>query len=321
MIYVGIVTYNSAADLPECLDALYAQTFPEVTIVAYDNASADNSVAWLRTNAPTVRLIEGGENLGYGRAHNLLIRAAGLRPGDAYLALNPDAILAPGYLQALWDVMMSDAETGWATGKLLLKDTDGTFSGLVYSAGHGLLRSGFAFNIGYGLPDGDSYARSREVFGAPGAAALYRAEMIGVLAPTGDFFDPAMFMYAEDTDVDWRARLQGWRCWYAAEALAYHRGSAPGGPLKMEAIANRYLSVLKNAYLLDLVTFNIPYIAAHSLARLIVTPRLGITLIRRLLSRAPAFLRRRTTPKVSRSTMLDWFGWSAAQPSKQRNWR
>lgn len=321
MIYVGIVTYNSAADLQDCLAALYTQTFPEVTIIAYDNASSDESVAWLRTYAPTVRLIEGGENLGYGRAHNRLILSAGLKPGDAYLALNPDAILTPGYLQALWDGLTRDVDNGWAAGKLLMKDADGTTSGLVYSAGHGLLRSGFAFNIGYGMPDGDTYAQSREVFGAPGAAALYRAEMIAALAPTGDFFDPAMFMYSEDTDVDWRARLQGWRCQYIADATAFHRGSSPGGTLKMEAIANRYLSVLKNAYWFDLVTFNVPYMAAHCLARLIVTPRLGLTLVRRLLPRARHFLSRRNKAKVSRRAMMTWFRWSAAQTSKQRRGR
>jgi GT2 family glycosyltransferase len=321
MIYVGIVTYNSAADLPDCLDALHAQTYPDVAIVAYDNASRDDSAGWLRTHAPMVRLIEGGENLGYGRAHNYLIRSAGLKPGDAYLALNPDAILEPDYLQRLWDALTGDAGAGWATGKLLMKDRDGVPNGLVYSAGHGLLRSGFAFNIGYGLPDGDAYAHSREVFGAPGAAALYRAEMIAALAPTGDFFDPAMFMYAEDTDVDWRARRQGWRCRYTAEATAYHRGSSPGGRLKMEAIANRYLSVLKNAYWFDLVIFNVPYMAAHCLARLVVTPRLGMMLIRRLVTRAPDFLRRRVPSKITRSAMAAWFRWSAAQPSKQRRGR
>lgn len=321
MIYVGIVTYNSAADLPECLDALYAQTFPAVTIMAYDNASADDSVAWLRTNAPNVRLIEGSENLGYGRAHNRLIGAAKLQAGDAYLALNPDAVLTPGYLQALWEVLARDAQTGWATGKLLMKDADGRLSGQIYSAGHGLLRSGFAFNIGYGLADGDEYERSREVFGAPGAAALYRAEMIADLAPTGDFFDPAMFMYAEDTDVDWRGRLRGWRCWYAAEAAAYHRGSAPRGALKMEAIANRYLSVLKNASRFDLVFFNIPYMAAHCLARVIVTPRRGMILTRKLMSRAGDFLRRRTPPKITRQAMNAWFDWSIEQPSAQRRGR
>lgn len=321
MIYVGIVTYNSAADLPECLDALHAQTFPEMTILAYDNASWDDSVAWLRTNAPAVRLIEGRENLGYGRAHNRLIHAAGLQQGDAYLALNPDAVLAPDYLQTLWDSLTGDADTGWVTGKLLMKDADGSPTGLLYSAGHGLLRSGFAFNIGFGLTDGDAYAQSREVFGAPGAAALYRAAMIAVLAPTGDFFDPAMFMYAEDTDVDWRARLLGWRCRYAADAVAYHRGSSPGGRLKMEAIANRYLSVLKNAHRFDLVVFNVPYMAVHCLARLIVTPRLGLILIRRLAARAPDFLRRRVKPKLTRSDMMQWFHWSEAQPSKQRRGR
>jgi GT2 family glycosyltransferase len=318
MIYVGIVTYNSAADLPECLDALRAQTFSDVTIVAYDNASSDGSAAWMQSHAPAVRLIEGTENLGYGRAHNRLIRLANLQPGDAYLALNPDAILAPNYIQTLWEALTRHNDIGWVTGKLLMKGVDGIPNGVVYSAGHGLLRSGFAFNIGYGLPDAEAFAQSGEVFGAPGAAALYRAQMIECLAPTGDFFDPVMFMYAEDTDIDWRARLQGWRCWYSAEAIAYHRGSSPEGRLKMEAIANRYLSVLKNAHPLELIVFNLPYMAAHCLARLIVTPRLGIHLIVRLLSRAPGALRHRQRAAVSRSIVNAWFRWSAKQPSMQR---
>jgi len=318
MIYIGIVTYNSAADLPECFDALRAQTFPSVSIIVYDNASADESTAWIQTNAPAARLIEGTENLGYGRAHNRLIQLANLQRGDAYLALNPDAVLAPAYIQELWDALTRHDDIGWATGKLLMKGGDGTPNGLVYSAGHGLLRSGFAFNIGHGLPESETFADSGEVFGAPGAAALYRAEMITRLAPSGDFFDPAMFMYAEDTDVDWRARLQGWRCWYAADAVAYHRGSAPGGRLKMEAIANRYLSVLKNAYGFDLLVFNIPYMMAHCLVRLIATPRLGARLCLRLFSRLPGALRQRQRAAVTRAAMQLWFRWSAKQPSMQR---
>lgn len=322
MIHVGIVTYNSAADLPECLAALRAQTFPNVTIAVYDNASQDETVSWLRAHAPTMHVIEGRENIGYGRAHNRLIASCRPQPGDAYLALNPDAILAPNYIETLWEALKSSENTGWSTGKLLMKGADGASSGLVYSAGHGLLRSGFAFNIGYGMPDGESYAHSREVFGAPGAAVLYRAEMIDSLTQSGDFFDPDMFMYAEDTDIDWRARRRGWRCWYAAEAIAYHRGSSPAGLLKMEAVANRYLSVLKNAHPFDLIVFNLPYMAAHCLARLLVTPRLGIHLTSKLFSRAKGALRRRQRAAVSRSVMTEWFRWSAIQPSKQRpRWR
>lgn len=318
MIYVGIVTYNSVADLPGCLAGLRAQTHDTMTVAALDNASTDGSAAWLREHAPDVRLFVNDKNVGYGRAHNRLIRELDLQAGDGYLALNPDAELEPTYIAALWDAIATRADIGWATGKLLLKGPDGMPTGELYSAGHGLLRSGFAFNIGYGIRDGAAFGDSREVFGAPGAAALYKAEMIANLMQSGSFFDPDMFMYAEDSDVDWRARRQGWRCWYVADAVATHRGSAPGGALKMEAVGNRYLSVLKNAEIPDLLLFNLPYIAAHLLGRLVVTPTLGLRLTRRVLSRAWAALRRRRPSRLARGAMGAWFRWSAQQPTTQR---
>jgi GT2 family glycosyltransferase len=41
-----------------------------------------------------------------------------------------------------------------------------------------------------------------------------------------DYFDESFFMYADDTDLGWRAALRGWRCIYAPDALAYHLHSA-----------------------------------------------------------------------------------------------
>ncbi|MFN8450428.1 MAG: glycosyltransferase family 2 protein [Anaerolineae bacterium] len=312
-IYAGLVTYNSRDDLPGCLAGLRAQTMP-VTIIALDNASSDGSADWLRANAPEVRLIVSGENLGYGRGHNAIIRSAALQAGDYYLALNPDAALAPDYVARLVETLAARLDAGWATGKLLMDDPP-----RIYSAGHGLLRSGFAFNIGYGLPDDARFAESREVFGAPGAAVVYKAELIRDLSADGDFFDPAMFLYAEDSDVDWRARRQGWRCWYVAEAVAHHRGGVANSEMRIMAVSNRYLSVLKNATTYDLIAYNVPYMIAHCAVRLLITPRLGVHLAAHILRGAPAALRRRRPARIEAGTLHEWFAWSAQQPVRQRS--
>lgn len=316
-IYLGIVTYNSRADLPGCLEGLCAQTAAPIRIFALDNASSDGSADWLREHAPEVHLIANSDNVGYGRAHNAIIRSAELQLGDYYLSLNPDAELAPDYIARLVETLEADPGGGWATGKLLMRDAAGGVC--LYSAGHGMLRSGFAFNIGYGLPDDETFARSREVFGAPGAAAVYKAELIDALSVDGDFFDPDMFMYAEDTDVDWRAQRQGWRCWYVASAVARHRGSAPDIDVQIMATGNRYVSVLKNATARDLIRFNILYMLAHCLIRTVMTPRLGLRLTGGILRRAPAALRRRRPSQVDVRILRDWFEWSARQPTEQRS--
>jgi GT2 family glycosyltransferase len=50
-----------------------------------------------------------------------------------------------------------------------------------------------------------------------------------------DYFDAQFFMYADDTDLGWRARLRGWKTIYAPNANVYHMHSASSdsySPLK-----------------------------------------------------------------------------------------
>jgi len=319
-VFVGIVIYNSRGDLEQCLAGLRAQTYADVRCIAVDNASSDDSVAWLRAHAPEIELFENDDNIGYGRAHNQAMIHAHLGTGDYYLALNPDAELEPNYIAALVDVLEGNPDIGWAVGKLLMKDDDGVPTGDIYSTGHGLLRSGFAFNVGHGLPDSEAFNHSREVFGAPGAAVIYAQRLIEDISQDGQLFDPDMFMYGEDVDVDWRARRAGWRCWYVADAIAYHRGSQPRARLKMMAVGNRYLSVVKNADLADLLTLNLPYMAAHCLARTLLTPRFGLGLSAHILRGLPRMWRKRRPAPATRAAMRDWFSWSAQQPTRQLPW-
>ena len=143
----------------------------------------------------------------------------------------------------------------------------------LYSVGHGLRRDGYFFNIGFGLPDRGQFETRRQVFGAPGAAALYAQPMIESISHNGAFFDEDFFLYGEDTDVDWRAHHAGWRCVYVPSAIADHRGSDPAEYLRVEAVANRYLSVLKNAQTGSLAGHNLPVMMLHVAFRLVFSPR------------------------------------------------
>jgi GT2 family glycosyltransferase len=109
------------------------------------------------------------------------------------------------------------------------------------------------FDRGWNEPDDGRHARAEYVFGASGAAALYRREMIADIALDDGFFDPDFFMYREDADVAWRSQLLGWHCVYTPEAVAYHVRSVvpaarPSVPaiLKMHSVKNRFLMRVKN---------------------------------------------------------------------------
>ena len=315
-VYVGIVTYNSREDLPGCFAALAKQTYADVQVMVLDNASADESVAWVREHAPQCKLIVNRENVGFGRAHNQIVQVNNLQPGDFYLTLNPDAALLPDYISQLVQVM-TETEAGWAGGKLLLKDDHNQPTGKLYSAGQGIRRDGYVVNVGEGMPDAPVFNQQREVFAVSGAALMIRQETIQAIASTGELFDEQMFLYSEDMDAGWRARLQGWHCWYVPTAAAYHRGGRLDAKRRRQALGNTYLSVLKNAFLIDLITYNLPLIALNLVARTLISPAVGVALFKQLWRHTGKMLNKRRAAAISRVEMLKWFRWTTEQPTTQ----
>src|SRR5438270_518806 len=77
------------------------------------------------------------------------------------------------------------------------------------------------------VDDGSGEDEPVEVFGPCGAAALYRRALLDELGG----FDERFAFGLEDADVAWRARMRGWRCLYAPDAIVYHDlgGTVPHG--------------------------------------------------------------------------------------------
>jgi GT2 family glycosyltransferase len=94
------------------------------------------------------------------------------------------------------------------------------------------------------------------VFGATGAAALYRRAMVEDVSVEGEFFDEDFFAYREDADLAWRAQLLGWKCLYVPVAVGWHerrvtpeRFSQLPLVINWHSVKNRFLMRLKNATL------------------------------------------------------------------------
>lgn len=94
-----IVTYQSSGTLERCLDSLMPELASEDTVTVVDNASIDGSASvaesWSSRNLSVIR---NEENLGYSKAANQGMASQG---ADAYLLLNPDAQLCPGWRSRL----------------------------------------------------------------------------------------------------------------------------------------------------------------------------------------------------------------------------
>jgi len=99
-ILVVIVTFNAEKWIKKCLKSLEKSSLP-ADVVVIDNGSTDQTLPLIRTGYPSTRVIETGENLGFGAANNIGLRIA-LDEGYrfAYL-LNQDAWLEPDTLKKL----------------------------------------------------------------------------------------------------------------------------------------------------------------------------------------------------------------------------
>jgi glycosyltransferase involved in cell wall biosynthesis len=84
-----VVTYDSAACVGRCI-ASVKEALPNAELVVVDNGSQDETTRAVRESAPDARLIESGENLGFGCACNVGAEAA---QGSYLLLLNPDVVV------------------------------------------------------------------------------------------------------------------------------------------------------------------------------------------------------------------------------------
>lgn len=227
-----IVNYNGRQHLERCLPSVLEDRAAEVVVV--DNASSDGSADYVQVSFPQVKLVRSEANLGFAAAANLGAEQATTR----YVAfLNPDTVVEPGWLEALTDALEADSSAGLATSQIvLLADKQ-----RVNTCGNEVHCSGITLCRGLGRAR-DGQAAVSEVPAVSGAAFAIRAELFRELGG----FDPSFFMYMEDTDLSWRARLAGYRCLYVPSSVVRHDYALRFGPDKVfYQERNRYWMWLK----------------------------------------------------------------------------
>jgi GT2 family glycosyltransferase len=249
LVSIGIVTWNNSDSLSDCLRSILGQDHKNWELIVVDNASSDASPALAAQLFPEARVIRNINNTGFCHAHNQAILASN---GSYYLALNPDVIMQPGYISVLVSVLEAHPDYGSCAGKLLQSVPNGQ-AAVLDSTGLFIDRQRRQYLRGHAELDAGQYEEG-EIFGVDGAAPLYRRAMLDDTRIDGQYFDEAFFVHKEDVDLAWRARLLGWRCWYAPQAVAVHpRNFRPGQPrersspaVRLHAVKNRYLLIIKN---------------------------------------------------------------------------
>ncbi|QLQ04878.1 MAG: glycosyltransferase [Anaerolineae bacterium] len=128
-----IVNWNGCATTLACVDALRHAGQDPSTVVVVDNGSRDQSVVTLRTEFPSLTVIEARANLGFARGNNLGIRLVlGRWSPDAIFLLNNDAFITADTLPRLLAALERWPQAGAAVPKIYYGDA----LRLWYAGGH-----------------------------------------------------------------------------------------------------------------------------------------------------------------------------------------
>ena len=241
-----LISTDRAAELAHSLPAALAQ--PDAEVVVIDNASSDATGDLAREHG--ARHLRLDRRMTWTEANNAGIAEAG---GDSVLLLNADCFLEPDFLEHARP-RLDDPGVGAVAPRLVrtLGPEPAERLDLLDAAGMRVSRTRTNNLVGHGMPS-LAYDVPGMAFGADGAAALFRREMLEDCAVDGDVLDPDFEKWASDVDLAWRGHLMGWQCAYEPRAVAYHvrtygptsRGSVPETDRRVQ-FRNRYLMMLKN---------------------------------------------------------------------------
>lgn len=201
-VSVVVATYNGAATLRGCLEALLQQTYPNYEVIVIDDGSTDGTPD-ITTQLQQVRTLRLRANAGLSNARNLGIRAA---TGDIIAFTDDDCRPDQDWIRLLVERLLDDSVAG-AGGPNLLPPDDGPLAAIVAAAPggphHVLLEADIAEHV-------------------PGCNMAFWRWALDALQG----FDPRFHRAGDDVDVCWRLQRRGWRIGFAPAAFVWHHRRA-----------------------------------------------------------------------------------------------
>ena len=194
----------------------------EAEVYVADNASTDDSVDFIKTNYPSVKIVQNKVNGGYAKGYNDALQQI---DADIYCLLNSDIEVTENWLTPILEVFKTEENTAIIQPKLLdFKDK----TKFEYAGAAG----GFVDNYGYPYcrgrlfndleTDNEQFNDITDIFWASGACLFIRSNVYHQL----NGLDEDYFAHQEEIDLCWRAQNQGFNVKYVGTSTVYHVGGA-----------------------------------------------------------------------------------------------
>ncbi len=257
---VIIVTWNVRQLVLDALRTLFQDLQASALgaqVWVVDNASSDGTVEAIQAAFPAVQLIASRDNLGFAAGNNAALRALGFHdqptPNQdgprAVFLLNPDTLVQPGAVRALYDGLFKMPRAGLVGARLSYGDGAFQHSAFHYPGLTQILIDLFPVpgrlyeSRLNGRYDRAMYAGEKPfpVDHPLGAAMMLRREAI---EQTG-LFDEQFYMYCEEIDWSRRIRQAGWEVYLVPQAHILHLEGRSTRQIRPASIVNLWTSRLR----------------------------------------------------------------------------
>ncbi|HLK30621.1 MAG TPA: glycosyltransferase family 2 protein [Puia sp.] len=242
-VAIVILNWNGRNYLQQFLPYVLQSSYDNKEVIVADNASDDDSVQFVQTNFPSVRIISMKENYGFAKGYNEALKSV---QSDYYVLLNSDVEVTPNWIEPIIDLMERDKTIGAVQPKILSYNNKEMFE-YAGAAGGWMDYLGYPFARGRVFDvcekDNGQYDDEEKIFWATGAALFVRAGLFHELKG----FDNYFFAHMEEIDFCWRMQLSGYNVYACPKSMVYHVGA---GTLKKGSSKKIFLNFRNNLIML-----------------------------------------------------------------------
>ncbi len=214
-----------------------------VTIYIADNASTDDSIAFVQKTFPTVKIVENKKNGGYAKGYNDALKHI---DADIYGLVNSDIEVTNNWLDNIISTFKAEPNTAIIQPKILdfknkeLFEYAGAAGGFVDKYGYPFCRGRIFSEL---EKDNNQFNDTSEIFWASGACFFIKASVFNQL----NGFDEDYFAHQEEIDLCWRAKNLNYSIKYIGASTVYHVG---GATLKEESPRKSFLNFRNSLFTL-----------------------------------------------------------------------
>jgi len=241
-VAVVILNWNGKQHLETYLPSVLEHS-SNAHIILADNASTDDSIAFVKNTYPSIEIIVNSSNGGFAKGYNDALNHVS---ADWYVLLNSDVEVSSGWIDHILSALKENPSVAAAQPKILAHKRPTHFEH-AGAAGGFIDKDFYPFCRGRifssAEEDLEQYNKPQQIFWATGACMFVKADLFHEAGG----FDNDFFAHMEEIDLCWRLQSMGYEIWCYPSSVVYHLG---GGTLNYMSPKKTYLNFRNNLFMI-----------------------------------------------------------------------